>query len=63
MSLILSAVRTPIGKFLGSLSSFTAPQLGAIPIRALANGKIDQVVMGEVLQAGVGQHPARQWLC
>ncbi len=59
-TVILDAVRTPIGKFLGGLSSLTAPQLGAIPVRAFLKGKIDQVIMGNVLQAGVGQNPARQ---
>jgi acetyl-CoA C-acetyltransferase len=63
---ILSAVRTPIGKFLGSLSELTAPQLGAVVIaEALrrANVRPDQVqdvIMGNVVQAGVGQAPARQ---
>src|SRR5438309_8848621 len=63
---ILSAVRTPIGKYLGGLSEMTAPQLGAIAIgEALRRAKasperIDEVLMGHVLQAGVGQNPARQ---
>ncbi len=63
---ILSAARTPIGKFLGSLSSLTAPELGAIAIRAaLARSRvsvsdIDEVIMGNVIQGGVGQAPARQ---
>lgn len=65
-SYIISAARTPIGKLLGGLSSLTAPQLGAIAIReALARSgldsqQVDEVVMGNVLQAGVGQAPARQ---
>jgi acetyl-CoA C-acetyltransferase len=63
---ILSACRTPIGKYLGGLSSFTAPQLGAIVIReavrraGLDPGRIDEVIMGHVLQGGAGQAPARQ---
>src|SRR5262245_8266771 len=63
---ILSAVRTPIGKFLGGLSELPAPKLGAIAIaEALkrANVKPDQVedvIMGNVVQAGIGQAPARQ---
>ncbi len=63
---LLSAARTPIGSFLGSLSSIAAPRLGAVAIRgALTQGKVDpqavdQVIMGNVLQAGLGQAPARQ---
>lgn len=63
---ILSAVRTPIGKFLGALASVSAPQLGATAIRAaveragLNGSKIDEVIMGNVVSAGVGQAPARQ---
>ncbi len=63
---ILSACRTPIGKFLGALSSFTAPQLGAKVIREAVNRAgvaaeaIDEVIMGHVLQGGTGQAPARQ---
>jgi acetyl-CoA C-acetyltransferase len=63
---ILSACRTPIGRYLGSLASFTAPQLGAKVIReAVARagveaGAIDDVIMGHVLQGGAGQAPARQ---
>ena len=63
---IVSAVRTPIGSFLGSLSSIPATQLGAIAIKgALDKGNIkpamvNEVFMGNVLQAGVGQAPARQ---
>ena len=66
-AVILSAVRTPIGKFQGSLGSFPAPRLGAIAIRAAAEraglqnlAEIDEVFMGNVVQAGVGQAPARQ---
>jgi acetyl-CoA C-acetyltransferase len=63
---LLSAARTPIGKFLGGLSEVPAPQLGAAAVaealkRAKAPAKmVDEVIMGEVLQAGVGQNPARQ---
>src|ERR1700674_1302896 len=63
---ILSAVRTPIGKYLGSLSDLQAPQLGALAIAealhraAVSPAKVDEVIMGHVLQAGVGQNPARQ---
>jgi len=65
---ILSAVRTPIGKYLGGLSTFTAPQLGAMVIReAVARAGIDaaaveDVIMGQVVQGGSGQAPARQAL-
>lgn len=63
---IISATRTAIGKFQGSLKPFTAPQLGAIAVRAaieragLDASQIDEVIMGCVLQAGLGQNPARQ---
>ena len=63
---IAAACRTPIGKFQGSLAGFTAPQLGALAIReALVRAKIapelvDEVIMGNVLAAGLGQNPARQ---
>jgi acetyl-CoA C-acetyltransferase len=63
---ILSAVRTPIGKYLGGLSSFTAPQLGAMVIREAVRragvdvNAIDDVIMGQVVQGGSGQAPARQ---
>ena len=63
---IVSAARTPIGAFLGSLSSITAPHLGAAAIKAalerskLAADLIDEVFMGNVLSAGIGQAPARQ---
>jgi acetyl-CoA C-acetyltransferase len=65
---ILSAVRTPIGRYLGGLSSFTAPQLGAMVIReAVGRARIDpaaveEVIMGQVVQGGSGQAPARQAL-
>jgi acetyl-CoA C-acetyltransferase len=63
---IVGAARTPIGSFLGSLASVTAPRLGATAIRAALEragvepSAVDEVVMGNVLQAGVGQAPARQ---
>jgi acetyl-CoA C-acetyltransferase len=63
---ILSATRTPVGSFLGKLSSLSAPALGSIAIRG-ALGKagvrpeqVEQVILGNVLQAGIGQAPARQ---
>jgi acetyl-CoA C-acetyltransferase len=65
-AVILSAARTPGGKFQGALSGFTAPELGAIAVRAaieragIEAGQIEEVVMGCVLQAGLGQNPARQ---
>ncbi len=63
---IMAAKRTPVGGFMGSLSGFTAPQLGAVAIRnayesiGLAPESIDSVYMGNVLSAGLGQSPARQ---
>ena len=63
---ILSYARTPIGKFQGGLASFRAPQLGTFAIQAalarreLDPSIVDEVIMGNVLQAGVGQNPARQ---
>jgi acetyl-CoA C-acetyltransferase len=63
---ILSAVRTPIGRYLGGLSPFSAPKLGALVIReavrraGIPEGTVDEVIMGNVLQGGVGQAPARQ---
>ncbi|UYN92103.1 MAG: acetyl-CoA C-acetyltransferase [Anaerolineales bacterium] len=64
---ILSAVRTPIGKFLSAYSSLTAPQLGAVAVKAALEragldsaAKIDEVIMGNVVSAGLGQAPARQ---
>jgi acetyl-CoA C-acetyltransferase len=65
-AVIISAVRTPVGKFQGSLSDFTAPQLGAIVVReALKRIKldckqVDECIMGNVVSAGLGQNPARQ---
>ena len=63
---IVSAVRTPIGSFMGSLSTVTATQLGATAIKGaldkinLDYNLVDEVLMGNVVQAGVGQAPARQ---
>jgi acetyl-CoA C-acetyltransferase len=63
---IVAAVRTPIGSFMGGLSSVSAPQLGAIAIKGALNkinldpNLVDEVLMGNVVQAGVGQAPARQ---
>lgn len=63
---IVSAVRTPIGTFLGGLSSVPAPKLGAAAIKGaldkigLDYNLVDEVIMGNVVQAGVGQAPARQ---
>jgi len=65
-AVIVSAVRTPTGKFMGALKGFTAPQLGAMVVREAVRragidpAKIDEVIMGNVLSAGVGQAPARQ---
>ncbi len=65
-AVILSAVRLPIGRFLGGLSPLPATQLGAQAIRAAVDragldpGQIDEVLMGNVVQAGEGQAPARQ---
>ncbi len=63
---LLSAVRTPIGKYLGTFADVAAPDLGAAALReALTRARVpaaqlDEVIMGNVLQAGVGQNPARQ---
>tara|TARA_B110000967_G_scaffold205640_1_gene250597 strand:- start:4879 stop:6060 length:1182 start_codon:yes stop_codon:yes gene_type:complete len=63
---IVSAARTPIGRFLGALSSVAAPKLGAIAIKGaldkinLDPKQVDEVLMGHVVQAGTGQAPARQ---
>jgi acetyl-CoA C-acetyltransferase len=65
-SVIVSAVRTPTGKFLGALKDFTAPQLGALVVREAVRragidpASVDECIMGQVIQAGVGQNPARQ---
>jgi acetyl-CoA C-acetyltransferase len=63
---ILSAVRTPVGKFQGALASFSATELGARVVAEAAHraglepGLVDEVIMGNVVQAGLGQNPARQ---
>ncbi|HYK86375.1 MAG TPA: acetyl-CoA C-acetyltransferase [Ktedonobacteraceae bacterium] len=63
---IVGAARTPTGRFLGNLASFTAPQLGAIAIKEAVRRSgipvdaIDEVIMGNVVSAGIGQAPARQ---
>jgi acetyl-CoA C-acetyltransferase len=65
-AVIVSAVRTPSGRLMGGLSSLTAPQLGSAVVRAaceragLRPDEIDEVIMGQVVQAGTGQNPARQ---
>src|ERR671928_1831807 len=65
-SVIVSAVRTPFGKLNGGLAAYPATELGAIAIRAalervgLEGSEVDYVIMGQVLQAGAGQAPARQ---
>src|SRR5512146_2151000 len=65
-SVIVSAVRTPFGKLGGGLAAYEAPQLGALAIRAaldrveIENAEVEYVIMGEVLQGGAGQAPARQ---
>ena len=65
-SVIVSAVRTPTGKFLGALKGFTAPELGAMAVREAVRragidpALVDECVMGNVVSAGVGQAPARQ---
>ncbi|HJQ20455.1 MAG TPA: beta-ketoacyl synthase N-terminal-like domain-containing protein, partial [Gemmatimonadaceae bacterium] len=63
---IVSATRTPIGKFLGSLAALQAPELGAVAIRSalqrsgVAMDDVEEVIFGNVVQGGVGQAPARQ---
>jgi acetyl-CoA C-acetyltransferase len=63
---IVSAARTPIGKFLGGLAALQAPELGAIAIRAAVQragidaAEVEEVILGNVIQGGVGQAPARQ---
>src|SRR5690349_10292482 len=63
---LVGVARTPTGKFLGSLASFSAPQLGAIAIKeavhrsGIAPEAIDEIIMGNVVTAGIGQAPARQ---
>src|ERR1700742_4437380 len=63
---IISGVRTPIGKFQGALEPFTAPQLGSIAVREAVKranvdpAQVDECIMGLVVAAGLGQNPARQ---
>ncbi len=63
---LVSACRTPIGKFQGGLSSFRAPELGAKAVQeslaraGISGDVVDEVILGNVLQAGIGQNPARQ---
>jgi acetyl-CoA C-acetyltransferase len=65
-AVIISAARTPVGKFLGSLKGFSATELGAIVVResvkraGIKPEEVDEVIMGCVIQAGLGQNPARQ---
>jgi acetyl-CoA C-acetyltransferase len=65
-AVIIGAARTPVGKFLGSLKGFSAPQLGSIVVREAVKRAgvkpedVDEVIMGCVIQAGLGQNPARQ---
>ncbi len=65
-AVILSAVRLPTGRFMGALKAFRAPELGAMVVReavrraGVAPEKVDEVIMGNVLSAGLGQAPARQ---
>jgi acetyl-CoA C-acetyltransferase len=65
-AVILSAVRTPIGKFLGALSSVSAPELGALVVReavrraGIEATQVSEVILGNVVGAGLGQNPARQ---
>ncbi len=63
---IISGVRTPVGKFQGSLADFSAPQLGAMVVREAVKRanidakRVDECIMGNVVSAGLGQNPARQ---
>jgi len=65
-AVIISGCRTPVGKFQGSLSDFSAPQLGAIVVREAVKragidpSQVDECIMGNVVSAGLGQNPARQ---
>ena len=65
-AVIVSAVRTPTGKFQGALKGFAATELGALVVResvrraGVAPEEVDEVIMGCVIQAGLGQNPARQ---
>lgn len=63
---IVAAVRTPVGKFMGSLADFSAPQLGAMVVREVVRRagldlkQVDECILGNVVTAGLGQNPARQ---
>src|SRR5262249_50449688 len=63
---LLSAARTPIGKYLGGLADVPAPQLGAAPVAQVlrrppgAPHRVDEVILGNAIQPGLGQNPARQ---
>ena len=65
-AVIVSGARTAIGRLLGALATYSGAELGAIAIRAaleragIAGDQVDYVIMGQVLQAGAGQIPARQ---
>src|SRR6187401_1073716 len=65
-AVIVSAVRTPTGKFLGGLKGFTAPELGALAVREAVRragidpSSVEECIMGNVVSAGLGQAPARQ---
>jgi acetyl-CoA C-acetyltransferase len=65
-AVILGALRTPIGKFLGALKSFTAVDLGVVTVKALLDKlalpleQVEEIIMGNVVSAGLGQNPARQ---
>src|SRR5437762_9989892 len=65
-AVIVAAVRTPTGKFLGALKSFSAPELGSLVIAeavrraAIEPAIVDECIMGNVVTAGLGQNPARQ---
>ena len=65
-AVIVAAVRTAIGKFLGSLASLSAVDLGAVVVReavrraGLEPEQVDEIIMGNVVSAGLGQNPARQ---
>src|SRR6202162_5924381 len=65
-AVILSTVRTPIGKFMGGLAPLSAPELGskvvaeAVRRAGIEPGQVDEAIMGNVVQAGLGQNPARQ---
>ena len=65
-AIIVGAVRPPIGKFLGALKSLSAVDLGALVVKTLVEkhrlpvAQVDEIIMGNVVSAGLGQNPARQ---